>query len=126
MTDELKSAWNDFISFLQNLNCIKIQVFVFVAIIKEIMSVQLHGFCDSFTEVYCAVIYIRVETSSGINLSFLTFKTKVAPMKPLRVPRLELLGCLLLSQLIKEVVLTVSSGVCVDGIFCWTDSEVAL
>ena len=35
-------------------------------------------------------------------------------------------GCLLLSQLIKEVVLAVISRVCVDGMFCWTDSEVAL
>ena len=47
-------------------------------------------------------------------------------MKSLSVPRLELLGCLLLSQLIKEVVLAISSRVCVDVIFCWTDSEVEL
>ena len=35
-------------------------------------------------------------------------------------------GCLLFSHLIKEVVLAVISRVCVDGMFCWTDSEVAL
>ena len=68
-------------------------------------------------EVYCAVIYICVEKSSGMKLSFLLSKT---------VPRLELLGCLSLSQLIEEVVLTVTSGMCIDGIFCWNDSEVAL
>ena len=126
VTDELKSVWNDFISFLQNLNCIKIQRFVFVSITEEIKSLQLHSFCDRSTEVYCAVIYIRVEASSGVKLSFLTSKTKVAPMKPSSVPRLELLRCFLLGQLIKEVVLAVSSRVCVDGIFCWTDSEAAL
>ena len=38
-------------------------------------------------------------------------------MKPLSVPHLELLGCLLLSQLIKEVVLVVSSRMYVDEIF---------
>ena len=49
MTDELcDSAWNDFISFLQNLNCIKIERFVFVAITD--------GFCYSSTEVYRAAI----------------------------------------------------------------------
>ena len=90
------------------------------------MSVQLHGFCDSSTEVYCAVIYIRVANSSDVKLSFLTSKTKVAPMKPSSVPRLEVLGCLLLSQLITGVALAVSSRVCVDGTFCWTDSEVTL
>ena len=72
------------------------------------------------------MIYIRVETSSGVKLSILTSKPKVVPMKPLNVPHLELLGCLLLKHLIKEVVLAVGSRVCVDGIFCWTDSEVAL
>ena len=47
-------------------------------------------------------------------------------MKLLSVPRLELLGCLLLSKLVKEVVLAVSSRVCVSRIFCWTDSELVL
>ena len=117
MTDELKSVWNDFISFLQNLSCIKIQRFVFVAVIEKMKSVQLHGFCGSSTEVYCTAIYIRIETSSGVKLCFLTSKTKVVSMKPLSVPRFELLGCFLLSQLIKEVVLAVSSRACVDGIF---------
>ena len=72
------------------------------------------------------MIYIRVETSSGVKLSILTSKPKVVPMKPLNVPHLELLGCILLSQLIKEVVSAVGIRVCVDGIFCWTDLEVAL
>ena len=35
-TGELKSVWNNFISFLQSLNCIKIQRSVFVAIAEEI------------------------------------------------------------------------------------------
>ena len=38
-------------------------------------------------------------------------------MKRLSVPHLELLGCLLLSQLTKEVVLVVSSRMYVDEIF---------
>ena len=63
------------------------------------------------------MIYLRVEKSSGMKLSFLSSKT---------VPRLELLGCLSLSQLIEEVVLAVSSGMCIDELFCWNDSEVAL
>ena len=118
MAEELKSVCNSFISFLQNLNCITIQRFAFVVIIEEIESLHLDGFCDSSTEVYCAVIYICVKISCGVKLRFLTSKTKEAPMKPLSAPHLELLGCPLLSQLIKEVVLAVSSRICVDGIYC--------
>ena len=77
---------------------------MFVAITEEIKSIQLHGVSDSSKEVYCAVIYIRVETSSCVKLSFLASKTKVAPiMKLFSVPRLELLRCLLLNQPIKDV-----------------------
>ena len=47
-------------------------------------------------------------------------------MKRLSVPHLELLECLLLSQLTKEVVLVVSSRIYVDEIFPWTDSDVAV
>ena len=76
------------------------------------------------------MIYIRVETSSGVKLSFLISKTKVVPMKPLSVPHLQLLKCqlkqFLLSQLVRGLVLAIGTRVCVDGIFCWTDLEVAL
>ena len=54
VTDELKSVSNDFMSFIWNLNCIKIQRFVFVAITEKIKSAQSHV-CYSPTEVYCAV-----------------------------------------------------------------------
>ena len=43
-----------------------------------------------------------------------------------RKPRLELLGCLLLSKLINEVVLGIQGRVELDEIFYWSDSEVAL
>ena len=54
--------------------------------------IQLHGFCDSSTEVYCAMIYIHVETFSSVKLSFLTSKTKVARTQILSVPHVGLLG----------------------------------
>ena len=92
MTDEIKSNWNDILSFIQGLNCIKIHSFVFVSLTEEIKMIQLHGFCDSSTEVYCAMIYIRVETFSSVKLSFLASKTKVARTKISSVPHVDLLG----------------------------------
>ena len=47
-------------------------------------------------------------------------------MKLLTIPRLELLGCLLLSKLINEILVGLQNRIQLEDIFCWTDSEVAL
>ena len=81
---------------------------------------------DSSKEVYCAVVYLLLVYQGVVHVCFLTSKTKVAPLKTLTIPRLELLGCLLLSKLICEVLLGVEKRIKLHDIFCWTDSEVAL
>lgn len=88
-------------------------------------TVQLHGFSDASKMAYAAVIYIRVEDSEGnVHVSLVTSKTKVAPIKQVSIPRLELCGATLLTKLIIEVanVLNVNK----ENLFAWTDSEVVL
>ena len=77
-------------------------------------------------ELYCAVVYLRFVSDCRVKVSFLTSKTKVAPLKKLTIPRLELLGCLLLSRLIKEVLEGLASRIDVGNIYCWSDLKVAL
>ena len=47
-------------------------------------------------------------------------------MKTVTVPRLELLGCLILSKLLDQVLPSLKSRIFVNDVFCWTDSEVVL
>jgi hypothetical protein len=123
---KLASIWNKFLEELKSLREVRQQRFVFQPNFHSGSRVEIHGFCDSSKELYCAVVYFRFVYNESVKVSFLAAKTKVAPLKTLTIPRLELLGCLLLSKLINEVVRGIRGRVVLDGIFCWSDSEVAL
>lgn len=82
---------------------------------------HLHRFSDSSTQIYCGVVYLRVQTSTGIKLFFLNSKTKAAPSIVVAVSLLELLGCVILSNFISQVLPSL-----INGVFCWTASEVVL
>lgn len=89
------------------------------------MIVQLHGFADASTLAYGAVIYVRtIEISGRINCILLCAKSKVAPLKSLAVPRLELAAAELACRLIKRVMQT--CGWEENRYFLWSDSSIVL
>ena len=53
-------------------------------------------------------------------------KSWLAPMKELSILRLELLACLLLSELVILVVDALKSEVRIKEICCWSDSQIAI
>ncbi|XP_050061518.1 uncharacterized protein LOC126551649 [Aphis gossypii] len=80
----------------------------------------LHGFSDSSERAYAAAIYI-VSNNTG---HLLVSKTRVAPLKRITIPRLELCGATLLAQLMHS--LMESLQLKIDTITMWTDSTVTL
>ena len=92
---------------------------------SQIATVQLHGFSDASENAYAAVIYLRmIDTFGKVQISLVTAKTKVAPIKKLTIPRLELCGAYLLAQLLSHVknVLEIP----LSNVFAWTDSTIVL
>ncbi|XP_064386059.1 uncharacterized protein LOC135334711 [Halichondria panicea] len=86
---------------------------------------QLHGFSDASEVAYAAVVYLRItDKSENAQISLVMSKTKVAPIKRLTIPRLELCGAQLLAQLIHHVrqVLEIP----LSHVFAWTDSTIVL
>ena len=105
---------------------LRISRFAFVGINESIQSATLHGFSDSSKSCYAAVLYLQIVISTCIKVQFLTAKTKVAPLKEMSIARLELLGCTLLSELIKQVFEGFQERIPIDRVRCWCDSKVAL
>ncbi|XP_075162725.1 uncharacterized protein LOC142235353 [Haematobia irritans] len=87
-------------------------------------KIEFHCFSDASEKAYSAVIYIRVICPSGISTNLISAKTKVAPLKTLSIPRLELCGSTLLAEMIDN--LLPQFEIENYSLFCWTDSTIVL
>ena len=88
-------------------------------------SRQLHGFCDASESAYAAVVYLRMTDLKGdAKVAIVIGKTKVAPIKRLTIPRLELCGALILARILKHAADILN--VPMIDVHAWTDSTVVL
>ena len=86
----------------------------------------LCGFCDASVQAYAAVVYLVIESDVSTDVKFMVAKTRVGPLQPQTIPRLELLSAFLLSKLISSVAGSLSSTLPMLGFRCYIDSQVAL
>lgn len=85
-------------------------------------DVILHAFCDASTVAYGVAIYVT--TTEGTEL--LVARAKVAPIKGLTVPKMELTAILLSARLLNHVYTAFHGEVNVLSTHVWSDSKVAL
>lgn len=122
LPEELLKEWKNYQADLLHLPQIVIPRWVETRS-KAVMELQ--GFCDASNKAYAAVVYLRViEEDCDVKVHLVTAKTKVAPTKQLSIPRLELMGAVILAKLITEVAETL--GIERENIHCWTDSTIVL
>ena len=78
--------WNQLVEELKVLTCIRISRYYFMPE-KELLTCQLHGFCDASTRASAAVIYIRCFYTDGtVDVNIVSSKTWAAPIKGQSVP----------------------------------------
>lgn len=88
-------------------------------------KIELHGFADASERAYAAVTYCRVQfKDSQVATSLLLAKTKVAPLKKISVPQLELCAASLLVKIITHVIKVMK--LISIAVHLWSDSTVTL
>lgn len=121
---EIVSRWEHYLSQLSCLMQLKIPRCTSVA---NAVDFQLHGFADASEAGYGAVVYLRIQDNQGVvRISLLCAKSRVAPVKCISLPRLELCGAVLLSDLMQFTIQTYRSLLVFSDIFAWSDSTVVL
>ncbi|GBN61752.1 hypothetical protein AVEN_228269-1, partial [Araneus ventricosus] len=114
--------WKRFYMKLSEVNNLKIQRYI---LLPGTVRIEIHGFSDASERAYAAVLYLKCFTESGqFKTSLLCSKSRVAPLKTLTIPRLELSAALLLSRLVKKFVPILQLPI--DEISLWTDSTIVL
>jgi hypothetical protein len=93
---------------------------------SSMTGLELHAFGDASMSGYGTTVYLRIPVSEGVyECSLVMSKNRVAPLKTVTLPRLELLASLLAARLLVFVRKTLSlpeeTRYC-----CWSDSMAAL
>ncbi|CAG7832788.1 unnamed protein product [Allacma fusca] len=92
--------------------------------LRSAESVQLHIFCDASEETFASVAYLRMKFIFGVKTTMVVAKTKVRPLKPLSVTRLELQAAVMgvrLARCVKSQI-----GIKIDSLHFWSDSRIVL
>uniref|UniRef100_A0A8D8WZP0 Integrase catalytic domain-containing protein n=1 Tax=Cacopsylla melanoneura TaxID=428564 RepID=A0A8D8WZP0_9HEMI len=120
----VQEKWNRLISELPLLNQLQIPRHLLIAKNTELSVI---GFCDASEKAIGACIYVHVTNSSNeISSRLLCARSKVAPVKYVTIPRLELCSALLLSKLMSFILKVFNSRYEVKHVLCFSDSTVAL
>lgn len=84
---------------------------------------EVHGFADASERAYAAVVYLRTRNGNKVETRLIAAKTKVAPLKQVTLPRLELCAAALLTKLVAHLIRVLGLSA---PIHLWSDSTVAL
>ncbi|XP_048003936.1 uncharacterized protein LOC125240133 [Leguminivora glycinivorella] len=117
----LAPAWRSFIENVQQLKQLEIPRHV-PAYNRE---AHMHVFCDASEKIYAAAVYLVSITPEGERTSALVAaKARVAPLRVVSIPRMELQSCVLATRLADTIIK--ESDYVIKEKYFWSDSKTAL
>nr|CAI5840891.1 unnamed protein product [Callosobruchus analis] len=108
----LHTEWQNIYNSLAHINDERVSRYMLCDIPKRI---ELHGFADASEKAFGACTYILVQS---------TKQSRVAPVKPVTIPRLELCAALFLAQLYDKVISSWNGNI--DAVYLWNDSTATI
>ncbi|XP_029665671.1 uncharacterized protein LOC115237045 [Formica exsecta] len=90
----------------------------------EASTFQIHGFADASERGYAAAVYLGMSNGDTATIHLLAAKSKVAPIKQISLPRLELCAATLLVNLTHHISTALSLSTAPT--YLWSDSKVTL
>ncbi|GFV18639.1 integrase catalytic domain-containing protein [Trichonephila clavipes] len=122
LPNSIGNEWREFVTTLKCIEEVKINRFIMA---DNNVRIVLQGFADASEAAYGAVVYLQCFLHNGAaKVSILASKSRVAPIRVISIPRLELCACVLLAQLIKKIHSTLRLNI--SDIVLHTDSTIAL
>ena len=119
--DTIMQQWNRWTATLNTLKDFKVPRALTLS--NEIKNIQLHAFCDASTLGFVSVVYLRVTYATDVVVvNFVS--SRVAPLRPVTVPKLDLQGAIVALRLVKFI--KSSLRITINQIFYWSDSKTVL
>ena len=119
LTGSAQLQWDQFATELAVLDKIRVPRCYFL-LSSVPTNIQIHGFSDASEHAFAAVVYLRCVYEDGtITSRLVASKTRVSPVKKQSIPRLELLGALILARLANTILKSCSRKL---EVVYWVDS----
>ncbi|GFT26838.1 integrase catalytic domain-containing protein [Trichonephila clavipes] len=98
----LETQWKRFVKSLAAINNLNIQRYI---LLDDALRIELHRYCDSSLRAYGAAIYAKCLRNSGtVSTNLLCSKSRIATLKSVKIPRLELRAAVLLTKLMRKTI----------------------
>ncbi|GBM50730.1 hypothetical protein AVEN_179886-1, partial [Araneus ventricosus] len=122
---ELKKRWDIWCSQIYILKDLTFERKYFSFPLNQAKELELHIFSDASPRAFGAVSYFRYVSYDGrISTSFITAKSRVAPLKKLTLPRLELMGAVIAARNLRYLKMNLNFSI--SRMYLWSDSLTAL
>ncbi|XP_055699184.1 uncharacterized protein LOC129799382 [Phlebotomus papatasi] len=123
ISGDLVIQWRKFLKELKEIEEVKVPRCFSVNLPKAHL-IELHVFGDASEKAFAAVAYLRIVFDEGSDVSLVCARSRVAPLKQMSIPRMELQAavlCVRLAKTIREFL-----EVRIDNVVFWSDSMTVL